>query len=116
MEIEKYMRGGVTVLALDGELDSSTASDVRERLGELVPGEGRVLLDLSRTTYMSSAGLRVLLLLYRQVRASGVRLALAGITDDVTEVMAATGFLAFFTVAGTVEDGVAALGDRVVGE
>lgn len=110
MEIEKYMRGGVTVLALDGDLDSSTSGDVRERLGELVPATGSVLLDLSRMTYMSSAGLRVLLLVYRQVRETGVRLALAAMTRDVTEVTAATGFLDFFTVADTVDDGVEALG------
>jgi anti-sigma B factor antagonist len=110
MELEKYMRGRVTVLALQGELDSTTAADARERIGELVPTDGAVLLDLDGMTYMSSAGLRVLLLIYRQVRESGVRLALARLSPDVAEVMTDTGFIDFFTVVDSVDAGVEALG------
>jgi anti-sigma B factor antagonist len=110
MEFDKYMRGRVTVLALAGELDSVTAADARERIGELVPTDGAVLLDLGEMTYMSSAGLRVLLLVYRQVREAGVPLALARIGADVREVMVETGFLDFFTVVDSVDEGVEALG------
>jgi anti-sigma B factor antagonist len=110
MEFEKYMRGRVTVLALAGELDSTTAAGARERIGELVPPDGAVLLDLGEMTYMSSAGLRVLLLVYRQVRESGVLLALARVDPDVREVMTETGFLDFFTVVDSVDEGVEALG------
>jgi anti-sigma B factor antagonist len=109
MELEKYMRGRVTVLALHGELDSATAADARERISELMPSDGAVLLDLDGMTYLSSAGLRVLLLLYRQVREAGVPLALARLNPDVAEVMTETGFIDFFTVADSVDAGVEAL-------
>jgi anti-sigma B factor antagonist len=109
MELEKYMRDGVTVVALDGDLDSQSAPEVHTTLGELVPVGGALLLDLSRVRYMSSAGLRVLLLVYRRARKDGVRLALASIPEPVCAVMAATGFLDAFTVTGTVADGVEAL-------
>jgi anti-anti-sigma factor len=103
MQIAKYMRGSVTVVELDGELDSVTAPASREELATLAGSGGPVLLDLSRMSYMSSAGLRVLLLVYRQARDAGAALALAGIPPMIQEVMAATGFLDFFTVAETVE-------------
>lgn len=109
MEIGKYLHGGVTVLPVHGELTSHTAGAVQARLSSLVPDDGSVLLDLGGMTYISSAGLRVLLLLYRQVRASGVRLALVGMSTAVADVLAATGFLDFFTVADSVDDGVRAL-------
>ena len=109
MELEKYMRGRVTVLALEGELDSTTAADARERISELEPSDGAALLDLGGMTYMSSAGLRVLLLVYRQVRECGVPLALTRINPDVAEVMTGTGFLDFFTVVDSVDAGVEAL-------
>lgn len=111
MEIEKYMRGGTTVLALHGALGSSEAEATRERLTELLPGEGSVLFDLSEMRYLSSAGLRVLLLVYRQVRGCGVRLMLTGLRPEVNELMAATGFLGFFTVADTVDAGIAGIGE-----
>lgn len=109
MEIEKYMQGAVTVIILDGELDSTTAPGVHEQLGDLVPAGSQVLIDLSKTSYMSSAGLRVLLLLYRQAKSNGARLGLACAPDDMRMVMSATGFLDFFAVADSVADGLLSL-------
>ncbi|MFL6122636.1 STAS domain-containing protein [Actinophytocola sp.] len=110
MQISKQMQGPVTVLALDGQLDSRTAGQVHRELGELLPERGPVLLDLTRTTYLSSAGLRVLLLVHRQAATSGGHLLLAGARPDVRDVMAATGFLDFFTMFDTTPEGITALG------
>lgn len=109
MELSKHMRDGITVIALSGELDSSTAPIAQNGLDELLPASGTVLLDLSGMSYMSSAGLRVLLLAHRQAKRTGVSLALAGITDGVRDIMSATGFLEFFVVVDTVADAVGAL-------
>lgn len=110
MEVEKYMRGSVTVVALHGELESGTAARAQVGLGEVVPTEGGLLIDMGELSFISSAGLRVLLLVYRQARDAGVRLAMAGLRPEVAEVMAATGFLSFFTVADTVDEAVEELG------
>jgi anti-anti-sigma factor len=109
MELSKHLRDGVTVIELDGELDSSTAARAQGGLDELLPECGGVLLDLSRMSYMSSAGLRVLLLVYRQARRTGVDLALTGLPPDIRATMSATGFLAFFTIVATVDEGVEVL-------
>ncbi|MEU7751302.1 STAS domain-containing protein [Micromonospora sp. NPDC049101] len=109
MRVEKSMRENTTVIALIGDLDSATASQVHNDLGQLIPDEGHLLLDLSRMSYLSSAGLRVLLLVYRQARQKGLRLALAGIPADVHAVLSATGFIEAFLVADTVDAGVEAL-------
>lgn len=109
MQLEAHVQGGITVISLAGSLDSSSAPQVREELERLVPDHGSVLLDLSLMSYMSSAGLRVLLLVYRWARRSGTRVTLAHVLPEVQEVMAATGFLDFFDVADSVADGVAAL-------
>jgi anti-sigma B factor antagonist len=109
MELEKRMVGDVTVITLDGTLDSGTAKAVHEDLGMLLPGNGKVLFDLGKMSYMSSAGLRVLLLAYRRAQATGAGLALARLPADVRDVMTATGFLEFFAVAETVDEGVEAL-------
>lgn len=109
MTLETRVEGDVTVIAMDGSLDSHTAQRVREDLEHLMPDHGRVLLDLHRMSYMSSAGLRVLLLVYRHSQRTGVELALAAVPPEVHEVLAATGFLTFFMVAETVEDAVRVL-------
>jgi anti-sigma B factor antagonist len=109
MRLEMQMDGDVAVVALAGSLDGATAPDFREHLGQLVPGRGPVLLDLSRMSCLSSAGLRVLLVICRQAERNGDRLTLAGVPAEVRAVMAATGFLEFFAVADTVAAGVQAL-------
>jgi anti-sigma B factor antagonist len=109
MQVEKHMHENVTVIALDGSLDSGTAGHVQQELNAMMPEQGQILLDLEQMSYMSSAGLRVLLLVYRQSARTGARLALACVPDEVQAVLEATGFLSFFHVSATVEDGVAAL-------
>jgi anti-sigma B factor antagonist len=109
MSVENLVRGEVAVVVLDGILDSRTAVGVQEELDQVTAQHGLVLLDLSRMSYLSSAGLRVLLLLYREAERTGVRVVLAGVAAEVHEVMAATGFADFFTMVDTVDDGVEVL-------
>jgi anti-sigma B factor antagonist len=89
---------GTTVVAIAGELDSSSSATLRDRLLPLIPDNGQVSLDLSGLTYISSAGLRTLLLVYRQATNRGTEVTLTGIQDEVRFVMSATGFLNLFNV------------------
>lgn len=109
VRLEKHTQGEVLVVALSGRLDRDTAPHVRKDLMELVPENAPLLLDLSRLTYMSSAGLRTLLLVYRRARRNRARLALAGLAPDISEVMAVIGLLDLFRVADSLELGVEAL-------
>ena len=106
MRLETHMDSDVTVIALAGGLDSAAAPDLREHLGQLAAGRGPVVLDLSQVPRVSGGGLRVLLVMCRQAERNTARLTLANVPADAREVMAATGFLEFFTVADTVAAGV----------
>lgn len=90
-----------TVIAISGELDAAASADLRDRLIALIPPSSRVRLDLSGLTYISSAGLRTLLLVYRHALDEGSAVQLAGLRDEVRFVMSATGFLALFDVEQT---------------
>jgi anti-sigma B factor antagonist len=109
MKVEDHLDQDVAVVALDGSLDSRSAPDVQNRLEQVLREQGLVLLDLSRTSYLSSAGLRVLLLLFRQAERDGARIVLAGVPTQVWEVLSATGFVDVFTVTDTVGDGMRVL-------
>ncbi len=58
--------------------------------------------------YLSSAGLRMLLLAYRQAAARESDLLLAGLSEEIRDTMEMTGFLDFFTTIDTVEAGLQA--------
>jgi anti-sigma B factor antagonist len=109
MEVRVRTVRKITVIELEGELDGKTSAEVQEKvLPELQPA-GKVLLDMSKVPYMSSAGLRMLLSIYRQVSAKKGNIVLAGVAEEIRDTMSVTGFLRFFVIHDTVEKGVKAL-------
>ena len=99
----------ITVAEIVGDLDRSTSLEIQEQFLPHIHRGTRVLLDMSRVNYMSSAGLRMLLVMYREVKAREATIALAGLSERLLDIMAVTGFLKHFTVSPTVEKGIAAL-------
>ncbi|MDX2272343.1 MAG: anti-sigma factor antagonist [Cyanobacteriota bacterium] len=99
----------VTLVELEGEIDGKTAPMAQEKIVPLTQAGGKMLLDMTHVTYMSSAGLRVLLLLYRQMTSNNGQIALVGLSEDIKDTMSVTGFLKFFTISDTVDSGLAAL-------
>lgn len=111
MEIRVEQQNGIDVAVLVGEINGHTAPIVQEKLLPTVVIGCRVLLDMSQVTYMSSAGLRILLLLYRQIAEHRGRVVLTGLPEKIWDTMAITGFLDFFEAYPTFESGMAALED-----
>jgi anti-sigma B factor antagonist len=97
------------VVELVGDLDGNTAPEAQAKIVPLaVPGV-KIILDMSKVAYMSSAGLRMLLVLYRSIAGSGGKVVLVGLSSELEDTMELTGFLDFFDHYATVDDGVAAL-------
>lgn len=107
MNINTLTVGQVTVVAPSGPLDGPAAAEVREDIDKLLPQHRYLVIDLSATTFVSSSSLRTMLLIYRQAQALGHTVAVVGLTPEIHNVLDATGFLDFFLVADTVDDGVA---------
>lgn len=107
MDIITKTVGAATVATLRGDLDGKTAPIAHEELVPLCREGGRLVLDMRGVTYMSSAGLRLMLLLYRQTSTAQGDLVLAGLSDDLKDTMAATGFLGYFKTGETVEEALA---------
>ncbi len=109
MNVTARAAGLVTVLEVSGEIDGQCApAFVDQVLASLAP-EGRLLLDMAGVTFLSSAGLRALLLAHREAADRRARLVLAAVSEDLRTTMTATGFLKFFTIRETVEDAVSLL-------
>ncbi|MNL88983.1 putative anti-sigma factor antagonist BtrV [compost metagenome] len=67
----------------------------------------RLVFDLSSLDYISSAGLRVILLAGKRLRASKGKLVLVGLQTMVREVFDMSGFLSLFAITATLDEGVA---------
>jgi len=101
--------GGVHVVTLSGDLDANTSPVAQQQILPLATEGSRILLDMTGVSFMSSAGLRLLLSTYRQVAVQKGTVALAGLSEDLKDTMSMTGFLSFFTIHDTTESGLQAM-------
>ena len=87
-----------SVIKVTGEIDAVSAAIVQQKILPLSLPGCKIVLDMSKVAYMSSAGLRMLLSVYRQISANKGRVVLLGLSDELKETMSMTGFLSYFTV------------------
>lgn len=93
MEISESRSGGTLVITASGRLNADSAQALQTHvLGRIDAGETSVLLDLARLDYISSAGLRSLLVAAKRMQACDGRFALCALTPNVSEVFRLSGF------------------------
>jgi len=104
------MTAGAHVVKPKGRLDSSTGPAFESELMQLIErGIARLLLDFSELQYISSAGLRVVLLAAKRVKTANGRLALCSLNPQITEVFKISGFDALIDIHPNSEAALARL-------
>ncbi|GAB0115898.1 STAS domain-containing protein [Acidisoma sp. C75] len=91
MEISETALPGLYLAVVQGRLDGSTAAKAEEALLPLL-GTARVVLDLAAVSFVSSAGLRVLLKAAKLAKSSGTAFVICGMQPTVREVYEISGF------------------------
>ncbi|MDM8529891.1 anti-sigma factor antagonist [Anaerolineales bacterium HSG25] len=109
MDINIKTIRNASVVEMIGDLDGSTAAAAQEKILPLVEPGCKVVLDMTRVPYMSSAGLRVLLLIYRKISGSDGTVVLVGLSEELQDTMSVTGFLDFFTLYDDLGKGLDAV-------
>ena len=105
MNISETRFGAVVVLAISGKLDSVTAPALEAQTSCLVSeGAKRIVIDCSGLNYISSAGLRVFLVMAKQLQMAGGRCGFAALSSEVREVFRLSGFLELLEIHNTVAD------------
>lgn len=99
----------ITVVAVSGDIDSKTAPEFERNAKVAMDKSKHIVIDLTEVGFMSSAGLRVLLMVYRNIRSQEGKVVLVGVSEEIQDVMSTTGFINFFTIVEKPEDGVAFL-------
>ncbi len=113
MEVSLSDWGSTRVLQVRGRLDHSHARDfetvLMPHLAECTQAGRALVLDFSGVVYISSVGLRVLLVAAKQVKAQQGRIAIAALTPIVTEVFEVSHFNLVLAVYPDVAAAVTAL-------
>ncbi len=88
---------GKFVATLDGEMDTAAALEVEDILKPLYQSNGKdVIIDCKGLEYIASSGLRILLSILKGAKATGSKVTLSNVNDDIKNVFKLTGFISIF--------------------
>ena len=110
MTLNQELHEGCLILRPVGRLDNSSSPELdRAVAAQVDAGVTAMVFDFSDMDYISSAGLRVVLLAGKRLRFAGGSMALAGMRDLVREVFEISGFIGLFPTSATVAEALQAL-------
>ena len=96
MQIEKRLDDGIFTLKVIGRLDTNTSPELESELA--FDGVGEFVFDFSDLEYISSAGLRVLMAVQKQMTANGGKMSVRNPNATVKGVLDITGMSSVFNI------------------
>jgi anti-anti-sigma factor len=113
MQISTRDSYGVTVVDMEGSLDTTTSGEIGDALVALVKdGKSKILLNLKKLDYISSAGLRAILVAAKLLQNSGGEMRMSTPNDTVRSIMDVSGFNSMLKLDDTEADALAKLIDK----
>lgn len=110
MEITSTERDHVLVVSIRGNIDALTADKLVDEIKtRILEGHINLIVDLSQVDYMSSAGLRSIMISAKESRSRGGDFFLAGVRGDPERVLRMTGFTSIVKVYPDADTAVASL-------
>jgi anti-anti-sigma factor len=110
MNIAQREEENIVKLAVSGRLDAVSAPDADKTFQQLFEKDTtKILINLDGLEYISSAGLRVLLVVAKRSQQKGGKVAICGLTDNVKEVFEISGFSSIFKIFSNEDEASAYL-------
>ncbi len=107
MEVTDTKKGNFLVINLSGRLDTSNYGELEKKLiGFIDAGEKEIAVDCSGLIYISSSGLRVLLMALKKITSAGGKFHLCCLQDNIREIFEIAGFTSIFRVFDTLDEAI----------
>ena len=107
MEIKTEKIKHATLVSVQGRLDSSTSPNLETHLLPLLLTEQLLVLDLAEVVYVSSAGLRVFLLVAKTSHKNPCNFVICGVSNNISQVIEMSGFSSILKIKATLEEALA---------
>ena len=110
MQITTTNEAGASVIRVEGSMDAISVAEFDAEWKKVIEeGSTRVVVEMGGLEYISSAGLRGILMLAKTTKMKGVALAFAGMRGMVSDMFKLSGFLTILSVHPDVPSALAAL-------
>jgi anti-anti-sigma factor len=98
MEIKDTLDDGIVIIQPAGRLDSTSSPEFERFLLAKITDRSRLIVDLSKLDYISSAGLRVILVGAKRSDSAKGKILLCGMKDIIHQIFEVSGFLKILKV------------------
>lgn len=98
MNVNKQQNGSELLFEIEGGIDSATAPQLNDILSNSLNGVSSLVLDFKKVDYISSAGLRVLLVNYKAMIAKKGTMVIRNVNSNVMDIFTMTGFVNILTI------------------
>ncbi|MDD5507642.1 MAG: STAS domain-containing protein [Bacteroidales bacterium] len=105
MEIVDTLQDGVVILELRGRLDTTNYSFLEEKIMKLIDDNRiHLLVDCTDLSYISSSGLRIMLMGLKKVNSVKGRFVLCCLQENIREIFEISGFTSIFSIFATRQE------------
>ena len=109
MEVETERQGDTLIAKTDGRVDGANAREFQTALEAAIDSkDGAVLLDMEKLSYISSAGLRVILLMAKVLQGRNAKFAICSLAASIREVFQISGFDKIIAIHASQSEALAA--------
>ena len=112
MDLKTTREGTNLIVDVEGRVDGTNAMDFQTALeGAIQPSDQGVVMDMGELQYISSAGLRVILLVAKSLQKQNAKLMGCSLSESVREIFAISGFDKIVPVHDSRAEALQALAD-----
>lgn len=111
INIESKIEDGICELLVEGEVDASSSIHLDNSLNEALSNNSKIVVDLSKLEYISSAGLGVFMSYLQQLETDNIHLVLCGLSEKVLEVFQILGLDQLIEICDTKLEALAKMKD-----
>lgn len=105
MNTEVINEGSLSIVALKGRVDSHNCDQVSDELKSKLPEDALfVIINLAQLEYIASAGLRIMLILQKAMRAKGGEVVLTNPPEFINKILHIAGFDTVFRFFHDVQE------------
>ena len=112
MDITSQRSDGALIVSVEGRVDGANARKFQKAVENVIgDGDGAVVLDMEDLSYISSAGLRSILLIAKGLQKRNSKFAVCSLQGPIREVFRIVGFDKIVSIYDSTGEAVDALGD-----
>lgn len=112
MEIKYSKKDDITIVTINGKMDTYSSEDFESSMLQILElGDKKIIIDFSNVDFISSAGLRVLIMTAKKLKAVNGVLFLSSFKDYLKDMMDTVGFSSIFNIHPSVDEAIKKLTD-----